>query len=72
MSRRQKYGTGANARELAEGVTISVRMTRAQHDLFVASMAAQNGPANNFVLRALMTGAAFLGQRREGKPRPTR
>ena len=50
------------ARDLAEGVTISVRMTRKQHDFFVASMEAQNGPAENFVLRALITGAAFLGR----------
>ena len=55
------------ARELAEGVTISVRMTRKQHDFFVASMEAQNGPAENFVLRALITGAAFLGPRRKAK-----
>lgn len=69
MNRRRLCVTGAEllqvacpARELAEGVTISVRMTRAQHDFFVASMEAQKGPADNFVLRALITGAAFLGR----------
>jgi len=65
--RRKKQESRSRLSAVEGGVTITVRMNREQHAQMMRCLDCQRGPAENFILRALLTGAAFVAN--SGTPR---